>query len=172
MASRLVSHTALRILVVGLLVVLAALLIVPRVSSEETSTLEFVVVFTEESFETVPALGNEPGDGAPLGRGDLLSGQGAVYAAGDPGGERIGTWYFMGVGTAEPQHFETAANHFFASGYLELFGEGTLTITGLINFATPYTAVITGGSGMYAGAGGQCTPEQTEEGEVWECEVR
>lgn len=171
MASRFIGQTAQRVLLIGVLAVLTAFLLIPRAASQETRTLDLDIVFTDESFEIVPALGNQPTDEAFMSRGDVLSGQGAVYAAGDAGGERRGTFYFMGTGTAEPEHFETAANHFYALGYFELFGEGTLAITGVVNFNAPYTLTITGGTGIYAMASGQCTATATDEFDTWACEV-
>ncbi len=161
-----------RILLIGILAVLVAMLIIPRAASQETRTLDLEIVFTQESFEVAPAFGNEPSDEAFVYRGDILSGQAAVYPAGETDGERIGTFYFMAATTAEPQHAETAANHLYAQGYFELFGEGEMAVTGLVNFMNPYSVAITGGTGSYTGAGGQCLAIPGEENETWSCQVR
>jgi hypothetical protein len=51
---------------------------------------------------------------------------------------------------------------------LEVDGQkGTLAMMGLINFAAPYTAVITGGIGIYATASEASTPLQSDAGEIW-----
>jgi hypothetical protein len=175
MTARLSDRPALRFLVVGLLAALAvAALIAPRVAGQETRTLDLTILFTEESFEVAPAAGNPATNDVFNYRGDILSGQAALYAAADVGGERVGTFYFMAAMTADPEHFEAAANHMYAHGYFELFGEGTLAVTGLVNFAGSYTLTITGGTGSYTGAGGDCVtaPSEEDEPETWTCTVR
>ena len=173
MTSRIFGPSTLRIVAIMTLVVFAtAIVLVSQASGQETRTLDVELVFTEESFEVARAVGNEiDGDGFAA-RGDILSGQAAVYRAGATDGERIGTFYFMASTTAEPQHAETAANHLFAQAYFELFGEGTLAVSGLVNFMKPYTTTLTGGTASYSGAGGTCIATPGEETETWSCTVR
>jgi hypothetical protein len=165
-------HRSLRWLLVGtVLAMLAALLVIPRAASQETRTLSLDVVRTIESIERIRAVGNAGLDGAVLGRGDVLSGQSVVYGAGDRGGERLGTYYFTAVGAADPEHFATAANHVFITGYFELFGQGTLAVTGVVSFRAPNTIAITGGSGTFASVSGQCMQTPVEGGDQWECQL-
>src|SRR4029079_18706902 len=106
------------------------------------------------------------------GRGDVLSGQGAVYASGDTGGTRIGTIYFSAVGTAELENIETAANHLYAQVFIELWDQGSLAITGTINFlGTPTYLAVTGGTGQFAMATGQCTLIAGDT-DSWSCELQ
>jgi hypothetical protein len=172
MATTFLRRSASRVILIVALIGLAALLVIPRVSGQESQTLELEIDHAEESLEVAPAYGNDPTDDTPFARGDVFSGQGAVYADGDTAGERTGTFYFMGVITAEPEYFETAANHYFGYGYFELFDAGTLSIGGVVNFNGPYQVAILGGTGSYAGAVGHCTVTPTEAGEHWECEIR
>ncbi len=171
MTSRLKGHAVHRLLFISSLALLAAMLVIPHAASQETRTLALDVVIAEESFEFIPALGNQITEETFIARGDIITGQGPVYAAGDAGGERIGTFYFMAVGTAQPEHFETAANHIYAVAHFELFGEGTLAVTGVVSFVAPSYLTITGGTGIYAMASGQCTDTPTEDLDHWECEV-
>jgi hypothetical protein len=157
------------LLLVAGLAVLASMAIIPRAASQETRTLSLDVARTVESIERVRAVGNASLEATMLGRGDVLSGQGAAYATGDAGGERLGTYYFTAVGTADPQHFGTASNHAFVTGYFEIFGHGTLAVSGVISFRAPSTIAITGGTGSFAAAGGQCVQSPVEGGDHWEC---
>jgi hypothetical protein len=155
-----------RFLLVGCLAVLAALLIIPRAAGQGTTTLEFDVVLTPESIEVAKALGNQP-DPAVLARGDVRSAQGGVRI----GDEQVGTFYSIAVVTFETQHFATAANHVHVNGSFELFGEGTLAVTGLLRFTGPSTVAITGGTGAYVGAEGQCAVTHVVGSSHWVCEV-
>jgi hypothetical protein len=166
-----VHRSARRLLPIALLAMLAALLVIPHAASQETQTVDVDVVRIVESIERVRAVGNESLDRAALGRGDVLSGQAAVYAAGDAGGERIGTYYFSAIGTADPAHFATAANHAYVSGYFELFNRGTLAVSGVISFRAPSAIAITGGTGSFATTSGQCTLTPVEGGDHWECHL-
>ena len=159
-----------RLLVVGTLAVLAALLVIPRAASQETHTLDLEVSYVPESAEYVLAEGSPPPGFLPA-RGDVWSAQGAVTAAGDAGGERVGTFYFMGVGTSMPEHVATAGNHLFATGTFEIFGQGSFVVTGVFSVTKTSYVAITGGTGSYVGAIGQCV--YTGLGEYhdrWSCE--
>jgi hypothetical protein len=172
MATILRRRSAHWLLVIAACAALAALVVVPRVAGQGASTLAFDVVMTGESFERAAAAGNDPSEEAFPSRGDIMSAQGSVYAAGDAGEERIGTFYFFGSITAETEHFATAANHLYVVAHIELFDRGTLAVTGVASFYAPNTVAITGGTGAYAGASGQCTSVTIEDVDHWECEVR
>jgi hypothetical protein len=163
------SGLTYRILLVGALVVLGMLAIVPRVASQDPRTLDIDVVFTFESFEIVPAVGNEPLSFPQ--RGDVFSGQGAVYEAGDRT-TRIGTFYFMDVGTTEARHFSTAANYMYGIGHIEIWGEGTFGATGLVTAVETTWFAITGGTGAFAMAHGQCLYQPKEGYDHWTCEIQ
>jgi hypothetical protein len=165
-SSTFVDSSTRRLLLVGAMAILVALLVIPRVAGQESSTLEFDVVTNLESFEVAKALGNPP-DPAVLARGDVRSAQGVVSV----GAERIGTFYSIAVVTFETQHFATAANHVHVNGYFELFGEGTLAVTGVLRFTGPSTVAITGGTGAYVGAEGQCSVAHVQGSSHWLCEV-
>jgi hypothetical protein len=143
------------------------MLVIPRAAGQDVTTLEFGIVMNRESFEVAKGLGNPP-DPAILARGDVHSAQGAIQV----GDERVGTFYPTAVVMFEAQHFATAANHFDLHGYLELFGEGTPAVTGVVRFTGPNTVAITGGTGAYNGASGHCTSTPGQVPEPWVCEVR
>ena len=164
--SMLVASSTRRLLLVGVLAILVALLIIPRAAGQDTSTLEFDIVMNRESFEVGKALGNPP-DPAVLARGDVRSAQGAVNV----GAERIGTFYSIAVVTFETEHFATAANHVHVQGYFELFDQGTLAVTGVLQFTGPSTVAVTGGTGAYIGADGQCAVTHVEGSSHWVCEL-
>ena len=169
MAARIMSSLTYRVLLVSVVVVLGMLAIVPRVASQDPRTLDIDVVFSFESFEIVPAVGNEPLSFPQ--RGDVFSGQAAVYEAGDRT-TRVGTFYFMNVGTTEAQHFATASNYMYAQGYFEFWGEGTLSATGLVPAVEPAWLAITGGTGTFAMAHGQCLYEPNEGFDHWTCDIQ
>jgi hypothetical protein len=171
MATILRRRSALWLGVIAACALLAALVVVPRVAGQGVNTLDFDAVMTGESFERAVAAGNDPSEEGFPSRGDVMSAQGAVYAAGDAGGERIRTFHFFGSVTAETEHFATAANHLHVVAYIELFGRGTLAVTGVASFYTPNTVAITGGTGSYAAARGQCTSVTIEDIDHWECTV-
>lgn len=172
MATILRRRSAHVLLIIAVCAALAALVVVPRVAGQETDSFEFEVVMVGESFERAVSAGNDPSEEGFPSRGDIMSAQGSVYAAGDAGGERIGTFYFFGSMTAETDHFATAANHLYVVGHIELFDRGTLAVTGVASFYTSNTVAITGGTGAYASASGQCTSVTIEDIDHWECEVR
>jgi hypothetical protein len=78
----------------------------------------------------------------------------------------------MAVVLFETEHFATAADHVYIQGYIELFGEGTLAVAGIVRFTGPYTVAITGGTGVYSGASGQCASTPGQVPEPWVCEIR
>jgi hypothetical protein len=165
-----VSRVAVAVTMFALLALLATLVVVPRVSGAEPRTVTFDDVITEDSQAQIPAPGHDA-TGFPA-RGDVLSGQGAVYATGDAGGTRIGTLYYSAVGTAEPENIESAANHLYSQFFLELWGQGSLAMTGTVNFlGTPTYLAVTGGTGQFAMTTGQCT---LVAGDVdsWSCELQ
>ena len=144
-----------RVLVVGALAVLAALLVIPRAASQETHTLDLEVSYVAESVEFVLAEGSPPPGFFPA-RGDVWSAQGAVTAAGDAGGERLGTFYYMGVGTSMPEHFATAGQPSVCDRDLRDLRRGLLRdYRRFFSFTHTSYAAITGGTGRYAGMSGQ-----------------
>src|ERR1700712_2922662 len=100
----------------AVLTLLAAVVVVPRVAGQEPRTVAFSVTFNNTSQTQIPVPGHEAGD-FPA-QGDVLSGQGEVYAPDDTAGDRIGTFYFMAVGTTTLDNIETAANHLYAQGFI------------------------------------------------------
>jgi hypothetical protein len=167
------SRRPARVLIaIAVIAAMAAVVIVPRVAGQEADPLDFEVVMAGDSFERAPAAGNDSSEEGFPSRGDVMSAQGAVYAAGDAGGERIGTFYFFGSVTAETEHFATAANHLYVVGHIELFDRGTLAVTGVTSFFNESTVAITGGTGSYASASGQCTTVTIDEIDHWQCDVQ
>jgi hypothetical protein len=156
--------------ILALLALLAAVLVVPQVSGAEPRTVTFDDVITEEGLVQLPAPGHDA-NGFPA-RGDVLSGQGAVYASGDAGGTRIGTIYVSAVGTADPEYFESAANHLYGQFFIELWDQGSLAMTGTVNFlGAPTYLAVTGGTGQFAMATGQCTLIAGDT-DSWSCDIQ
>jgi hypothetical protein len=155
--------------ILALLAMATTVVVAPRVAGQEPRTVTFSVTVNNSTEAHIPAPGHDVG-GFPA-RGDVLSGQGEVYAD-QTASERIGTFYFMAVGTAELENIETAANHLYLQGFVELWGQGSLVLTGTINFlGQPTYLAVTGGTGQYAMTTGQCT---LVAGEVdsWSCELQ
>jgi hypothetical protein len=150
-----------RLILPALLALLVTLLLIPRVGGQSTHTLAVDIAFTESSFGLLRDPGNQglPAQLAPL-RGDIFSGQGVLHRPGQREGERLGTAYFLGVGTAAAttqQEFDAVANHFYFIMRLEHLGHGSLDLTGTVKLdGTPAYLSVVGGTGSYYGATGQC----------------
>ncbi len=168
------THRRIRIPMLTVLAVVLALvstlLLVPRVAGQETRTITFDVVINPDAQALLPGPGH---DGVDLARGDVGSGQGAVYAAGDSAGNRLGTFYYRGVLTADAENFQTAANHLYLDAFIEIWGHGSLAVTGTVNFlGTPTYLAVTGGTGEFAMSTGQCTLVSGPFAGSWSCDIQ
>ena len=68
---------------------------------------------------------------------------------------------------------ETAANHLYAHGFVELWGQGSLAVTGTVNFlGTPTYLAVVGGTGAYAASSGQCTLISGDTTDSWSCDIQ
>jgi hypothetical protein len=167
---RIPKQTVVAVVAVVALALIVALVLAPRASGQEPQTITFDVVINSDSQALVPAPGH---DGNFPTRGDVLSGQGAVYAAGDTAGDRLGTFYYEAVATSDVENVETAANHLYAHGFVELWGQGSLAVTGTVNFlGTPTYLAVIGGTGAYAASSGQCTLISGDTTDSWSCDIQ
>ncbi len=122
-------------------------------------------------FSLIPAPGHEAlaQQGTPY-LGDVFSGQAPILKD----GSRVGSFYFMSVGTVPPgdDNFQNGSNSIFAVGRLELWGEGSIDVQGTVTFFGDSYLSITGGTGMYATATGQCTETAGDNApDQFSCEV-
>ena len=149
--------TGPRLLVVALVVLLASVL-VPRAVVHGATTVAFDWIATPgvpDSLIRAPA-NQQAAANAPIFRGDIASGFYQLYPAGQAGGERIGSIYYLLVGTAPSQGYEAAGNHVFGLVRLEIWEQGSLDLMGTHRFLSRGYFSVTGGTGAYAGAEGAC----------------
>ncbi|MDQ5854625.1 MAG: hypothetical protein M3380_21645, partial [Chloroflexota bacterium] len=112
-----------------------------------------------DSLIRAPANQQAPAN-APIFRGDVASGFYQLYPAGQTGGERIGSIYYLLVGTAPSQGYEGAGNHVFGLVRLEIWEKGSIDIMGSHRFFSRGYFSVSGGTGAYAGAEGECVLER------------
>jgi hypothetical protein len=134
---------------------IAVLFLVQGARGDQFRMVNVDVALNEGQFSQISASGNPaPEFGTPY-IGDVFSGQAPIMN----GSTRIGSFYFMSVGTVPPgdDNFVNAANNIFAVGRLELWGQGSIDVQGTVTFFGNSYLSITGGTGMYGTATGQCT---------------
>ena len=149
--------TGPRLLVVVLLVLLASVL-VPRAIVRGATTVSWDFGSTPGvpgSLIHAPANEHAPATAPPF-HGDVGAGIHPLYNVGQSSGERIGLVYYWFVGTAVPQGYESAGNHVFGVIRLEIVGKGSLDLMGTASFIEKSYLSVSGGTGAYAGAGGEC----------------
>ena len=151
--------------------IIAMLFFAQGVRGDSPRTVNVDVALNEGQFSLIPAPGHEQTamEGTPY-MGDVFSGQAAIMKD----GSRVGTFYFMSVGTAPTgdDNFSNGANNIFAVGRMELWGEGSIDVQGTVTFFGTSYLSITGGTGMYATATGQCNEVSQENGpDQFSCEV-
>ena len=148
------------LLVVALLLLVSVL--VPRADVRGATTVAWDFVATPgvpDSLIRAPANQQAPAT-APIFRGDVASGFYQLYPAGQTGGARIGSLYYLLVGTAASQGYEAAGNHFLGLARLEIWEKGSIDIIGTHRFFSRGYFSVSGGTGAYVGAEGECVLER------------
>lgn len=140
---------------VAAVLVITSLLVVPRVAGQQGQTIVIDVAFDQPNIHRLA----EAPDGAWPARGEVSSGGGKIFDGDLEATEQIGEFYFIGVGTSAPEYFETAANHLFEVARFELWGQGSIDVMGTVTFRGTSHLSITGGTGAFAMARGECTEE-------------
>ncbi len=149
--------TGPRILAFVLLVLLASVL-VPRAVVRGATTVSWDFLNTggvPDSTIRAPANQQAPATAPPF-RGDVGAGLHPLYPVGQTGGERIGMVYYWYVGTAIPQGYADAGNHIFGVIRLEIVGKGSLDLIGTAKLGGKSYFSVSGGTGNYMGAEGEC----------------
>ncbi len=153
--------TGPRILAFVLLVLLASVLI-PRTVVLGATTVAFDWIATPgvpDSLIRAPA-NQQAAANAPIFRGDIASGFYQLYPAGQTGGQRIGSIYYLLVGTAPCQGYEGAGYHVFGLVRLEIWEKGSIDLMGTHRFLRRGHFSVRGGTGAYVGAEGECVLER------------